>query len=271
MKKQFLTFIFLIGCMNTAFGKEVVRSSTCGVQSGDESAVYSSDFSWNMSLEQIKAKYNEIYKSGKRLKLRAWYDGANIVMPHKERGDEVMPVKLPEQFIKSVRAHVENAFRLKYVDALIFPDMGHSHLFIPHNVYDEVRRASGNQNWKFYELLFQRPELKVLYHTAEQLTMVDEDKKPLEDRETQWRFYTRNLVGNNQALGKMELLHEMESSHNTARNYDDKHRYYGAGFSISASIDGCFPFQVNGKTYYFDLSFYDLEPETTSGSGGGYF
>lgn len=251
---------------------EVVRKSSCGLQPADEAAVYSSDFNWNMTLPQIKSKYDEIYRSGKRLKLRAWVDGDKIVMPHKSYGEEVKKVKLTEKFIMSIRAHVESAFKRGYVDALIFPDMGHSHLFIPHKTYEEVQRASGGKTWKFYELIFQEPSLKILYHTAEQLKMVGDNKKPLDDRKIQWRFFTRNLIGGNQALGKMELLHNEEHSHNTARDYDGDHRYYGAGFNISASIDGCFPFIANGKTYYFDLSFYDLEPEQTSGSGdGGFF
>jgi hypothetical protein len=265
--KKIITLLSLM-TLTSAYGEEVVRKSHCGVQPKDEAAVYSSDFSWGMKLDEIKKKYQEIYKSGKRLKYRAWFDGENIVMPHKGSGQTINKVKLTETFIKSVRGHVENAIRLGYVDALIFPDMGHSHLFIPHSTYEKVQRASGRQTWKFYELIFQQPDLKMLYHTAEQLEMLDDNKKPLDNRKIQWRFFTRNLVGGNQALGKVELLHNEEHSHNTARSYDENHRYYGAGFNISASVDGCFPFLVNGETFFFDLSFYDLEPDPRSGSGG---
>lgn len=263
--KKIIT-LFSLMTLTSAYGEEVVRKSHCGVQPNDEPAVYSSDFSWGMKLDEIKKKYQEIYKSGKRLKHRAWFDGENIVMPHKGLGQTINKVKLTDTFIKSVRGHVENAIRLGYVDALIFPDMGHSHLFIPHDTYEKVQRASGRQTWKFYELIFQQPDLKMLYHTAEQLEMLDENKKPVDNRKIQWRFFTRNLVGGNQALGKVELLHNEGHSHNTAREYDEKHRYYGAGFNISASVDGCFPFKVNGETFYFDLSFYDLEPGSSSGS-----
>lgn len=265
--KTILALLTLLG-INAVFAQDVVRKSHCGVQATDEPAVYSSDFSWGMKLDEIKKKYEEIYKSGKRLKSRAWFDGENIVMPHKSFGNGFNKVKLTKKFIKSVRGHVENAMRLGYVDALIFPDMGHSHLFIPQSTYDKVQRASGGETWKFYELVFQQPDLKVLYHTAEQLEMIDENKKPIDDRKIQWRFFTRNLVGGNQALGKLELLHNETHSHNTGHDYDDNHKYYGAGFNISASVDGCFPFKVNGKTYYFDLSFYDLEPAPGTGSGG---
>ncbi|TNE99784.1 MAG: hypothetical protein EP326_07535 [Deltaproteobacteria bacterium] len=266
MKKSIALLTFL--SLTSVSAEELVRKSHCGVQPKDEAAVYSSDFSWGMKLDEIKNKYQEIYRSGKRLKYRAWFDGENIVMPHKGTGQTINKVKLTDTFIKSVRGHVENAMRLGYVDALIFPDMGHSHLFIPQATYERVQASAGGQTWKFYELVFQQPDLKVLYHTAEQLEMVDENKKPIDDRKIQWRFFTRNLVGGNQALGKLELLHNETHSHNTGHDYDDNHKYYGAGFNISASADGCFPFKVNGETYYFDLSFYDLEPAPGTGSGG---
>jgi len=100
--------------------------------------------------------------------------------------------------------------------------------------------------------------LKILYHTAEQLHML-EDGQLISDRLVQWRFYTRNLLGDNKGEGRLELIHQPTSSHNTARGLMPGHRYWGAGFYISASIDGCFPYTYKDKTYYFDLNLHGLE------------
>lgn len=218
------------------------------------------DFKWGMTLEEIKKKSSEIYDSGKRLKNRAYFNGTNVVMPISLFGGEGI-VKLADQFLVSVQKHIEVGLERGYIDAVIFPDMGHSHFFIPKNYYETVLKPIPiERKAEMYELMLAHPDLKILYHTAEQLTMLGENKKPLDDRIIQWRFFTRNMVGHNKAQGKIELLHNRDSGYNTARSYDEKHRYWGAGFNITASKDGCFSYEFKGKKFYFDLSFSDLEP-----------
>lgn len=246
-----------------------LRVETCAKEQGGP-YVHSDDFSWGVTLEQIRSKGDEIYNSGKRLKNRAFYNGQNVVLPMELFGED-KEVKLSNRFLNSVRKHIEVGFKRGYIDAVTFSDMGHSHFFIPQKFYDEVLAPMpSSERAKKYELMFNHPGLKILYHTAEQLTMVDENKKPIADREVQWRFYTRNLLGDNQALGKIELLHEPESSHNTAHDYEEGYRYWGAGYNITASKNGCFSFERKGRTYYFDLSLDDLTP-SSSGNGGFYF
>ncbi len=267
-----VVFVVLGFVVSLSLGaQELVRPSTCQAETDDELKLYSNDFSWGMELQEIKDKYREIYNSSKRLPGRAFIKDGAVVLPKNIYGGEVKYTRLPSRFLKSVRKHVEEAMKLKYVDALIFPDMGHSHLFIPIKDYEVLRHIPVKDVHLFYEKVFDLEGLKILYHTAEQLKMVDENRKLLKGRLLQWRFYTRNLVGSNQARGKLELLHEESSSHNTARSYRENYRYYGAGFNISASKGGCFPFKVGPQTYYFDLSFEDLAPRggTLSGSGNG--
>ncbi len=234
-----------------------LRVETCAKENAGP-YVHSDDFRWGMTLEEIRSKGSEIYNSGKRLKSRAYFNGEQVVMPISISGgtDEV---KLTPLFLKSIQKHLEVALSRGYIDAVIFPDLGHSHMFIPEKYYQDVLRPFPvKEKARMYELMLAHPGLKILYHTAEQLTMVDEDKLPIVDREIQWRFYTRNLVGDNQGLGRVELLHEPTSSHNTAHTYDGKHKYWGAGFNITASKNGCFSFTSKGETKYFDLSFEDL-------------
>jgi hypothetical protein len=256
--KLILVLASLLG--TTTAIADFINTEHCAVPA-NETFVTQSDFSWGMTRQQILEKETEIYESGKRLKARAHLNTeGQLVMPIDVFNKGTVTFKLTDRFVKSVIKHVEEGMKRGYVDALVFADMGHSHFFIPTEFYEkELAPLDVSQRDLMYEKMLAHPGLKVLYHTAEQMKMMDEDKKLLDDRKIQWRFYTRNLVGDNQALGKIELLHEMDSSHNTARKYDDKHKYWGAGFNISIAKNGCFAFKRNGETYYFDLSLKDLE------------
>lgn len=262
----------LLGLMNLASVNAAdfsnLKIESCAKESGGP-YVHSDDFHWGMTLDEIKSKGEEIYHSEKRLKNRAYFDGENVIIPLSIFGG-ADSVKLTPIFLKSIQRHLEVALERNYIDAVIFPDLGHSHLFIPKDYYEAVLRPFPvKEKARMYELMLAHPDLKVLYHTAEQLTMVDEAKLPIVDRAVQWRFYTRNLVGDNQGLGRIELLHEPDSSHNTAHDYDDKHKYWGAGFNITASKNGCFSYNHKGLTRYFDLSFDDLVPSVVNNDDWG--
>ncbi len=110
------------------------------------------------------------------------------------------------------------------------------------------------------------PELKVLYHTTEQLATLDEGDNLLSDRQVQWRFFTRNVVGDNNWAGRIDLLHDATSAANTSRDLED-HHYYGAGFNITATANGCFPYVHKGETFYFDISLDDLPYENVDYGG----
>ncbi|CAM9891251.1 unnamed protein product, partial [Chrysoparadoxa australica] len=238
-----------------------VQKETCVRTGSNEKILKSSEFSWGMSLSDIKNKEKDVYERGLRLKERAYLENGIVYLPYTPYGGEEQKVKLSERFLKSVIGHVENGLKRRYVDSIIFPDMGHSHLFIDQKFYDEVLAdIPVKETHKKYELMLNHPETRFLYHTAEQLEMLNEDRTLKDDRHLQWRFFTRNLVGHNKNLGKIELLHNESHSHNTAREYQEGFRYWGAGFNISANKDGCFAYSHEGKTFYFDLSLKDLEP-----------
>ncbi len=262
MKNCFFMALLLSSLM--VLGKTdnaLIQLESCKRTGAIEEVVRSSEFSWGMSLGEIKAKEKEIYERGLRLSDRAYVENGQAYLPITPYGQDEKKVQLSDRFIKSVIKHVEEGLKRGYIDALIFPDMGHSHLFVDQKFYDEVLKPIPiKENHKRYELMLNHPETRFLYHTAEQLSLLDKDKKLLDDRHIQWRFFTRNLVGGNKALGKMELLHNEGHSHNTARDYDEGFRYWGAGFYINGSKNGCFAYQREGKTFYFDLSLKSLEP-----------
>jgi len=238
-----------------------VQIEKCAKPIGSENILRSSEFSWGMTLEEIKLKEKDVYQRGLRLKERAYMEDGKAFLPFTPYGGKEEKIYLSERFLKSVTQHVENGLKRNYIDALIFPDMGHSHMFVDLKFYnDVVSKIPTKEGHKRYEAMLNHPETRFLYHTAEQLTMKNEDGSLKDERHLQWRFYSRNLVGHNKGHGKIELLHQKDHAYNTARSYDEGFRYWGAGFNISANKDGCFAYSHEGKTFYFDLSLKDLEP-----------
>ncbi len=240
---------------------EIVNTENCFKPFEQEDILRSSDFTWGVELEVIKKRYSEIYEKGQRLKGRAYITEGRVVLPISIYGGRQGEIKLSQRFLKSIVGHVEEGLKRGYVDAINFSDMGHSHFFVNQKFYNEVvNPIPVKESDRAYELMINHPETRFLYHTAEQMKMRTEAGELINDRHIQWRFFTRNLVGHNKAQGKIELLHNAEHSHNTARDYDSGYRYWGAGFNISATKNGCFAFMDKGVRKYFDISLKDLEP-----------
>jgi hypothetical protein len=239
-------------------------AARCAPPAADEPVVYLDDFRWDYSLEDMEARFWEIYESGKRLAGRAYYDPERdvFVMPHVPAwGGEVM---LSRRLVENVRRHIERSLARNYADFVFFPDMGHAHLFIPEDRWDQVYAgAPVSELSARYAEMFDDPSLRVLYHTAEQLAHTV-DGELVADRYLQWRHFTRNVVGDNRGLGQIDLIRDLSSSANTAHHLEG-HRYHGAGFELSASAEGCFPFVKDGEILYFDLS---LTPLASSNPGG---
>ena len=266
---KFLTLIItssvLLALSAQAQSKDTLLAEAkqrCAPEMEGDPAVYRDDFRWGYNVEEMTARYEYIYNSGKRLQKRAYYDPATdaFYMDRHESGGK-FPVKLSEDFLISLRQHFEESLKRDYVQFIFFPDLGHAHLFIPENYYEQViKDIPFSQNHVRYEKMLNFPATKLLYHTAEQLHMVDlETKKKVDDEFVQWRYFTRNLVGGLKPPAKLEIHKLLKQSFNTVRNYPG-YKYWGAGFDISASKDGCFPFKTkSGEVHYFDLSFYSLE------------
>lgn len=238
----------------------------CAPETANDPKLFSGDFRWGYTLDELIAKFREVYASGKRLPRRMYWDAAagTLALPTNENWGG--RVRAPEIFVESVRRHVESALRLKYVDGIFFPDMGHSHFYVPSAKWKAITGRPPERTSEIYEAFFNEPELKVLYHTAEQLRTLDAEGRPLPERPTLWRFFTRNILGDNRAQGNLEIIStppgSMESKANTVGEIPGYARW-GAGFNISASNRGCYAFRRGEEILYFDLSLFDLEPETT--------
>ncbi len=253
------TTITLLLISGHAFALDV-DTANCKKEISGEPVVYAEDFKWNMTLEEIRKKADELYLTNKRLRDRAYYDESlkSFVLPNSPVQGGV--VKIPENFITAVTKHIEKAFERKYVDALLFPDMGHSHFLVPQKYYDkELRDLPVNQMNIMYEKMMAHKEMKVVYHTAEQLKTTDADGNVLPNKVLQWRYYTRNLIGHNNTNPDLELFNATETSDANTMHEIPGYFWWGAGFNIHANKGGCFSFMKNGKKVYFDLSLKDLE------------
>lgn len=234
-----------------------VQYDHCVKEDPNGAFIYAQDYKWGYGLPEMLTKFVEMYGSEKRLMHRAYYDASSqnfkIPLTHSLNPTDV-PLTL--DFAAHVATHVEEGFKRKVIDAVFFPDMGHSHFLIPQDVFDQKYKdiPTGSMHHT-YEPFFQEPSLKILYHTAEQLQLVDKNNQPLSPTH-EWRFKTRNLVGQNNASRELEFLQNPESNANTANGLEG-YRYWGAGFNISANKNGCFSYEKDGEIFYFDLSLSD--------------
>lgn len=233
----------------------------CGAEAPGAPAIKVQDFHWGYDLPALISRFTEMYVSPKRLARRNyWNDDKNrLELPYDlARGGSAA---LPAGFVASVQRHIERALELRYIDGVFFPDMGHSHFLIPNEVWPEYDAIPIARMKDLYEKFFADPRVKVLYHTAEQLKTRGEDGSLVNDRRTQWRFYSRNLVGDNRGEGTLDLLQNPASSANTVGDVAGYH-WWGAGFNLSANQTGCLEYATpTGEIQRFDISLYDLESD----------
>lgn len=246
----------------------------CGPEKESDPFLYWEDFKGAVDFAGLKARYKTIYEGERRLKHRAFYDPATKGFRMPWAREPGRSIYISKRFIRSVIRHVEIALQRGYADAIMFSDMGHNHFNIPEERYKEI--YSGMEDYgRQYEMYFADPTLLMAYHTAEQLETAvrDEDRNLIvsNDRHMGWRYYTRNLVGDNDPRKRPEIYLEREFVYNTIKSIPGYK--WGAGIDLSANKSGCFPFRYEGKTYYFDISLEALQPDPdrSSGAGGDYY
>lgn len=223
-----------------------------------EDPLLESDFSWNTPLSKLLEVFQKTYVSPKRLQMRAYWNSEKkaLILPYlPERGGDVT---MNSQFVKSLQSHIEQAFQKKYVDAIFFPDMGHSHILVPQKKWDQIyNHYPVNEYSRLYTDLFADPQIKVLYHTAEMVQTLDENKQVLDDPKVLWRHQTRNIVAALHPKSKIEIHQNPESAANTVGEVPG-YFWYSAGYILSSHEKGCLAYRKNGKVLRYDLSLFDL-------------
>lgn len=241
-------------------------ATRCAPISPSEVGLKSSDFHWGYDLKEIGQVFQSIYNVNKRLPRRAYYDAKTKKILVENFNRDSKKLVLSVAFINAVTSHIENSLKLHYADAVFFPDMGHSHFLIPQakwkKLYEKIPAAKATD---LMQKLINDSDLNILYHTAEQITLLDENQNVLPDKDIQWRHHSRNVVGGNNTTGKLSLAQNPNSKANTVGSENvPNYFWWGSGFNISANKDGCFSYRNGDKTEYFDISFNDLESDEAS-------
>jgi hypothetical protein len=242
--------------------------ANCAPETDGEPKLYSSDVRWGLTLPEMMSLYEKLYASDKRLKARAYFNPAKnrYELPHPaEQGG---PVAVPDLLIKALARHIEAAFAKDYIDAVFFPDMGHSHLLIPAALYErKYSKYPTARQSQFYGDVLGDPAVHIFYHTAEQLKSLKEDRRSvLDDERVRWRHKTRNIAGPISESAELTVYQNPGSAANTVGEVPGFY-WWGAGFSFSANKNGCFSFTRDGKSVRFDISLKDLEPDPANPPG----
>lgn len=255
-------FLVLLFCGSsfalTVDEKLEMAKTRCQKEVKGEPTVFANDFKFGMDYEDVKSLYPEIYESGKRLSQRTFFVNNKFVFPEPSLSGtpKGVEIDIPDKFIKGIILQIETILKNRYAEFIFFPDLGHSHFFIEKSFYNKEIYNQVMDYKTRYEILMNHTELKVLYHTAEQIRLKDEDDNLVQSDWLRWRYYSRNPVAD--LDGKVQILFNSNDKFNTVRDFDEDHHYWGAGFNISASKNGCFPFEQGAEIKYFDISFMDL-------------
>ena len=234
-------------------------AARCPPPAAGEDILRESDFHWSYPLPEMKKRSTEMYGSPKRLGRRAYWDAKtrSLRLPYmKERGGDV---EIGEALIRAVRRHIERAFELEYIDAVFFPDMGHSHLLVPQALWSgKYDHYPIERMTELMRDMLRDPRVSIFYHTAEQLKTREDDGRLSEDPRTRVRYRTRNISGPIAPDAELSVHQNPDSKANTVNEVPGTF-WWGGGFNMSAQQDGCFEYSAGGQTYRFDLSLFDLE------------
>lgn len=243
----------------------------CTTHYKDSPELFMGTFSWGYSLLEMEDKFNEVYDSGERIFLHAHYDRQedHFFAWLDDKPDQA--VKLTEAFVKSVTLQIETSLSRGYASFVFFPDMGHSHLYFPEEhwqkVYAKADTSPANRQ-QHYENMLADPAMRPLYHLTEQLQMMDENKDLIDDQILKFKYWNRNFLGYNNSTTDYSIeVAPKEEKYNTVKSIDGYHSW-SAGFAISASKDGCFPYRdKNGQIRFFDIALKDprYDPKTSGG------
>ncbi len=222
------------------------------------------EYKWGLNYNDIEIDFLESYTLEKRLEGRAYVnENSKIMVPIITPKGKKLEFELLPHALNIITKHIENALENRYADKIYFPDMGHGHFLIPEHIWETIsEKYSLEEKHLYYKALFNEPEVKILYHAAEQIQMTEtfiddlgnkrNSDALLKDKAIQWRYYTRNIIGN-LTTGNLNVRLASTEKFNTLTalpGYTKRD-----SFHINANKNGCFPFKQNGKTLFFDLSF----------------
>ncbi|MEE9550884.1 MAG: hypothetical protein V3W08_10875 [Candidatus Binatia bacterium] len=126
---------------------------------------------------------------------------------------------------------------------------------------DEGSSLSHRYNWENFNRIVSDAAIKELYRMSLSLRIPSTDEEVEKEKLLLWRYLSRNVVGDNDA-GEVEVHTVFEipdyasyRRRNTLRSVPGYIKIQAA-IRIRATVSGCFSYQHQGQTYYFDLVIY---------------
>ena len=219
----------------------------------------------SMGLDLIKSIFKRQYDSQMHtLPHRAYYSPqkGSFVLPYANSFSDNKPlIPLTDNFIINVMIHIELSLKGGYAEHISYSDFGHAHTLIPLDYYENHLRniTFTEEGWLYiYEKIFSLKESKFLYHSAERVRTKNENQFISDHLKT--RYLNRNIVGDNNQLKTLEIIQPQRKNKGNTAQHLDGYRYW-TGFYIHSNKNGCFPYEKNGKTYYFDISLKTFEEQ----------
>jgi hypothetical protein len=244
-----------------AFDAAAARTR-CTTHHGQSERLYRSTFSWHPSVQAMRETFEEVYASGRRIPYHADYNTEKgSFCLYVCTADGVRPVRITEQFVHSVTLHIETALRQGYAHFVFLPDMGHAHLYFPEEHWRKEYASalsSANHLDELYEKMLADVQMRPLYHLSECLQMRDKDGRVSADPMLRHKYWNRNLLCRNNGTDEHEVVVVADRSRYNTVWALEGYVSWSAGFAMSASRLGCFPYRDGeGRTRYFDISLYD--------------
>lgn len=227
-----------------------------------------SELSFEQTPATMKEKFRWVLDTGRRLEFRGFRAGGAYllpIVPSLETGEKRRTelVSFPEPTARAVATHMEEAFRRGFAVYPFFSDMGHGHLMLPNAMAAALGRkkeAGKLSDGAYLAEALARPELRVLYHAAEQLKFAN-GSVPIP--ELNFLREHRNIVGSLERPRELTTIN-LGGVPNTA-GAPEGWAMVGM-FYVSASREGCIPIQYADTTLFLDFSlmaasYVPAEPE----------
>jgi hypothetical protein len=135
------------------------------------------------------------------------------------------------------------------------------HLYFPEEHWrKEYASALSSVNHldELYEKMLADEQMRPLYHLSECLQMRSKDGRVSADPVLRHKFWNRNLLCRNNGTDEHEVVVVADRSRYNTVCALEGYVSWSAGFAVSASRLGCFPYRDGeGRTRYFDISLYD--------------
>ncbi|MBI3549842.1 MAG: hypothetical protein HY078_12460 [Elusimicrobia bacterium] len=219
-----------------------------------EPIVLVGDLPFHQTLEEIAARFGILIDSGKRLEHRGYRDGGRFVVPfhgqHGESPEALFIAEFPDAFLDAVRTHVETALEQGYAVFPYYADLGHGHLLVPVRAFEELkaRRRQGASQRDILEAVLAHPDLRILYHAAEQLVLPS-DRRASSAAVRHLRAH-RNFVASLREPRGLVVLPDLggPNTHRSLPGYET-----GPTFYFAAARRGCVPLTFRGRSVFMDV------------------